>query len=348
MKRTTKFVTVLLAYSRRSRIFVWIIFLWGIAACETVVEVDIPRESSKLVVNSVIGTDQSVLAQVSLSKSALDNSNLSYVKGAEVVLLEEGTVVATLEEDANSAGNGLYTSPFLPMAGKNYTLQVSKSGYEPVEASTHIPSPIPIQGVSYDTTIYTSSYQNGDSVTVSRVVDIDEIRLTFNDPPGEKNYYEITALQYYTEYVYQYDEEGYVLYDSSYNPIVIDSLPRFSNLYLSSDDPVLSGGDDFLEGSSSFYGDSFTFSDDFINGKSYTFQFQPDGGYFNSQPDENRYVIVLRTINEEQYLYFSSVELQNETSGNPFAEPAQVYNNIENGFGIFVGYSSDQVTFDFE
>ena len=322
--------------------------MWGAVACETVVDVDIPRESSKLVVNSVIGTDQPVSAQVSLSKSVLDNSNLPYVTGAEVVLLEEGTVVATLEEDVNAVSSGIYTSSFSPVSGKNYTLQVSKSGYEPVEASTHIPSPIPIQAVSYDTTIYTSSYQDGDSVIVNRVVDIDEIRLTFSDPPGEKNYYEITVLQYYTEYVYQYDEEGYVLYDSLYNPIVIDSLPRFSTLYLTSNDPVLSGGDDFLEGSDSFYGDAFTFSDDIINGKSYTFRFQPDGGYFNNRSDENRYVIVLRTISEEQYLYFSSVQLQNEAYGNPFAEPTQVYNNIENGFGIFAGYSSDQVVLDLE
>jgi len=26
---------------------------------------------------------------------------------------------------------------------------------------------------------------------------------------------------------------------------------------------------------------------------------------------------------------------------DPFAEPVQVYNNIENGFGIFAGYAAD-------
>lgn len=348
MKKTTKSVTALLTYSRRSLIFVWILFLWGAVACETVVEVDILQEPSKLVVNSLMRTDQPVSAQVSLSKSVLDNSDLSSVAGAEVVLLEEGTVVATLEENENTSISGFYTSSFLPTAGNNYTLQVGKSGYESVEANAYIPPPIPIQSISYDTSVFINTYQDGDTTIVDRAINIDEIRLTFNDPAGEKNYYEIGLLRYSTQYIYQHDEQGNIVFDSLNNPVIIDSTQNLFPGRLASDDPLLNSGDSFLEDGGSVYNSYFTFSDDFINGKSYTFRFQPDGDFFHNQSDENRYVVTLHTISEEQYLYFNSSDLQNETVGNPFAEPTPVYNNVENGFGIFAGYSSDQVTLEFE
>ena len=38
------------------------------------------------------------------------------------------------------------------------------------------------------------------------------------------------------------------------------------------------------------------------------------------------------------YFYFrTSLQAYDQTSGSPFAQPVQVYSNIENGFGIFAG-----------
>jgi hypothetical protein len=50
--------------------------------------------------------------------------------------------------------------------------------------------------------------------------------------------------------------------------------------------------------------------------------------------------VVLRSVSEDYYNYMATKELQDETSGNPFAQPVSVYNNVSNGFGIFAGLSN--------
>ena len=52
--------------------------------------------------------------------------------------------------------------------------------------------------------------------------------------------------------------------------------------------------------------------------------------------------IYLHNISKSYYYYRTSLELYQNTSGNPFAQPVQVYSNIENGFGIFAG---SQITY---
>lgn len=54
--------------------------------------------------------------------------------------------------------------------------------------------------------------------------------------------------------------------------------------------------------------------------------------------------IYLRSISETAYNYFNSLGIQVDNSGDPFSQPVPVYNNIENGFGIFAGYSEDIIT----
>lgn len=353
MKKLSKFnVTYLTGNIRRfcalsySRCALLGLMLLGIISCETVVEVDIPREAPKLVTNSFIGAGEPVAVRVSRSQSVLDNANIHFIKGAEVVLLEEGTVVATLEE--NSEPEGLYTASFAPSAGKNYTLQVSKSGYETIEAVASIPKPIPIQEIDYDTTMFSSTYQDGDTTIVERRVSVEEIRLTFVDPPNERNYYEVAVSRYFVRPVYQYDEWGNLVFDSLNMPVVIDSVQELYPIDLLSDDPLLTGNSDFLEDDGSAYGAYFTFPDDLLEGKRYTLRLRPTNNYYSRTEEENQYVVFLRTISEAQYQYFVSNELQYNNEGNPFAEPAQVYNNIENGFGIFAGHSSDQVVLNLE
>ena len=43
----------------------------------------------------------------------------------------------------------------------------------------------------------------------------------------------------------------------------------------------------------------------------------------------------------------SSLKLVKDANGgDPFSEAVPVYNNVENGFGIFAGYSADSVVLD--
>ena len=47
--------------------------------------------------------------------------------------------------------------------------------------------------------------------------------------------------------------------------------------------------------------------------------------------------IYLHNISKSYYYYRISLELYQNASGNPFAQPVQVFSNIENGFGVFAG-----------
>jgi hypothetical protein len=56
--------------------------------------------------------------------------------------------------------------------------------------------------------------------------------------------------------------------------------------------------------------------------------------------------VELTSLTESAYLYKSSIEDYQGASGDPFSEPVLVYDNIENGLGIFAGFSlsSDSLT----
>ena len=55
--------------------------------------------------------------------------------------------------------------------------------------------------------------------------------------------------------------------------------------------------------------------------------------------------VSLEHIAEPYYLYAVSSNKYRRTSNNPFTEPVSVYTNVENGLGIFTGYTSSSVRF---
>lgn len=47
--------------------------------------------------------------------------------------------------------------------------------------------------------------------------------------------------------------------------------------------------------------------------------------------------VYFSNVSESSHYYNRSFQLYQETQGNPFAQPVQVFSNITNGFGIFGG-----------
>ncbi len=308
------------------------------SACETVVEVDIPREAPRLVVNAILEQDSVVRFQLSQSKSSLDSSPLQRISSAEAVLFKDGRQIAHFREEAL----GQYTADHQVEAGSEYSIRVSREGYEPVEAETFIRNPVNISSVRYDTLVTERSvyFREQDSMVINTSVNPSEIRLTINDPAGEKNYYEITVLEDATIFSRSYDDEG--------NPIIEDTVTYRFPAYLSSEDPVFGSSGEIFDDVSSVGGETLLFSDDIFDGREYTVNFNYEFPLSYSDENTNIYYVILRTLQREQYLYFRSVRLQSETEGNPFAEPVPVFNNIVGGYGIFTGFSRDQVIIELE
>jgi uncharacterized protein YaiE (UPF0345 family) len=132
------------------------------------------------------------------------------------------------------------------------------------------------------------------------------VKINLNDPVGVKNYYMIQfSLDKTMDSLYYHD------------PFV----------YFSSDDKVIE----------TYYENGGIFSDALFDGKTKSISF--DLNTYDFWNDTNKLKINLYSLSEEMYLYIVSYVAQQNTSFSPFAEPVIVFNNIENGYGIFAGYS---------
>lgn len=146
-------------------------------------------------------------------------------------------------------------------------------------------------------------------------VDIDinrypyEFSVDFSDPVGTKNYYQIMAFS-------PNQPEG----------------GRLIPLWLESDDLIFQdlGGID---------GRRALFEDSFISGKSYSLKIRAYP--LDSDPMRQIYV-VLQSVSEAYFNYKKTADSQLNNGDNPFSTPVQVFNNIENGLGIFAGYSQSK------
>ena len=67
----------------------------------------------------------------------------------------------------------------------------------------------------------------------------------------------------------------------------------------------------------------------------------------DEQYTSNQYDLKVRflTLSRDFFEFATSYQKQKLNNNNPFAEPTQVYSNIENGLGIFAGFAVTEVVF---
>lgn len=119
------------------------------AACEMVVDVNIPIEKPKLVVNAFFNPDSVWTASLSWSRHILDNWTFFEESwNAQVSILDEqGVLVTTLQ----SKGRGNFVSDQKPEVGKQYIINVKVPDQELVFATAKAIGAVPISNVTIDT-----------------------------------------------------------------------------------------------------------------------------------------------------------------------------------------------------
>ncbi len=133
-----------------------------------------------------------------------------------------------------------------------------------------------------------------------------KLTFHFSDPPEIKNYYQVLVL----------------------SPVAMGSK-RLLPVWMESDDLIFQElGDVDM--------DAALFDDSLISGKNYSLKLRAYP--FGTDPMRQMYVVLL-SVTESYYKYMKATEFQENNEDNPFATPIQVYNNIENGLGIFAGFS---------
>ena len=297
--------------------------LIALSACTQVIEPDLPEHPPRLVLHAFFTSDGGWTAHVGRSSWILesvpahDRRARRAVADAEVELLAGDRVVGELE--FNDAAQVYVFGDSTLQAGETYSLQVSAPGFETIRATDTVPKPVPTSVLSYRA-LASSRSDSGDSVEFS-------LKLEIQDPPGEENYYQVSMYRIYTgrgasrSEVYLSTKDPSILADNS-----VDGLP-------------------FEEGN--FEGSAPYFRDTLFDGRTHEIELSTDfdseiqlAGDFDSEPDLSGIHLQVLHISEAYYEYLKSARLHDFTRDNPFAEPLNVYGNVENGYGIFAGYSS--------
>ncbi|OFX45366.1 MAG: hypothetical protein A2046_06545 [Bacteroidetes bacterium GWA2_30_7] len=293
-------------------LILFILFTFTFYSCRKVIDVELPSKEGKIVINSFFNNNESLIINISKSLHILDNKESKLLDDAIVNIYENNV----FKEKLTNINNGNYiANTFIPSFDKLYKVNVSYPDLKDAYSENMIPMPIKI--ISIDTsTVYTTNNNTGMNQNGGNSYPQYQLKIKFKDNESVKNFYSLN--------VFVKNQNSYI--KSSQNI----QLNNYYPIYFTSTDLIIES----MQNNATAF-----FSDDFINGKEYVIIINIDK--YNFPNTNNEVLVVLNSVSEDYFLYSKSYNLYQSVKGNPFAEPVQVYNNIENGYGIFAGYSSD-------
>ncbi len=288
------------------QINILIIIVIFFSSCEKIIQIDIEDKGRKMVVNSLFASDSLLKVQLFESKYIMDGSyEYPVLEDHSITLFENQTEIETV--GSNEYGEYQFISKL--MEEKTYSIAIHSPIYGNIRAKSYIPAKSEIDKIEY-----TAKFSGEPGY---EYVDNVNFKVTFTDEKNVENYYMIKIF-YYAEN-YEYDPDTWEIISTTYSKYY---LP------LTSEDPSIY---------STYFISGLVFSDELFDGQQHTVSCEPD--YFNYNVNRPYYNVELITLSKDLYNYYRSYAQYGETKDNPFAEPVKVYNNIENGYGIFGGYS---------
>ncbi len=317
------------------------LLVFCLAACETAVEIDVPRYPAQLTVNALFNPDSVWWVELTENRYILDNAPFAAVPDAEVRITQQGQAVASLRyQGENYFGNSIYVAEdSRPQAGEAYTLEVTHPTLGNLTATSQVPVP-PTAIIS--AVLDTLDVREGAGLDNENIAYAVTIRL---DDPPEENFYSVTA-------------------QVNYLGITGPTATNFT-FYLRSSVQSMISDDPIVDNPFDRYRDELLFNDVSFNGKPYELKVYvpfgerrltslifykftvlegdtirgPEGLLQPGDMVGNSLSVILRTTTEEYYNYNYTRDLQALVENNPFAQPVQVFDNIEGGLGVFAGYS---------
>jgi len=287
-----------------------------LAACQQEVEVDLPDPAPRLVINSLFTPDSLFTVRVYSSRPVLDTQNYAVPENAAVTLYEEEGEVETLPYDP--ARRWFRSPSFKPAAGKSYRVRVTAPGFPEVTARSNVPRPVPIRDFIFKDTagVIGEGFYHGSAT------------FTFDDPAGQADYYAVQAI---------YNQNSF---NFNFATKERDTIPGLNALYLFSNQPTI----EFAERG----GQLALVNDRVFDGKphSFTLDFTPLDRYGLGPHEPRRIVWTFKSVSQAYYEYFRKLDghLNNQNFNLFSGEPVMMYTNVENGYGVFAGYSQDTVS----
>lgn len=285
------------------KIFCYLAAAFFVLSCEKEIPLDKEELERRIVVNGLFSAGDTMYIHLSESRDVLYEGDLPDITTASAGLYDSND---NLLGNFVHQSDGYYKlSDYLPVAGNTYRLKVINSGFDDVSGESEAPSVISVTSVD--------TMRKGNNM---------EYEIKFSDDPSQTNYYAVTI----NTFIISTDTVTGDVYD-------------FENPFFSTKETFTQNGSADVDGSK--WGTIFLFSDATFNGGACSFTAQNNifGNTYLNQEDSIWVVVGLRSVSQDYYKYSISYANYQATSGDPFAQPVQVYSNIENGFGIFGGYS---------
>lgn len=344
-----------------NQIYLSILFIvsLGFASCEKEIEFDKDMIAPKLVINSFIQTDSLIDLTIATSKAIpgvkkefvwIDNATVQlFVDNVEIEeLIAYDIEYPETEDDSYDYWNdtpkptkGYKSVNTKVEVGKTYKIVVDHPDYEQAISETTIPYPVTTSDVTQEEGLI----ELWDNEQVEGAI----IKFKFKDPADETNYYRLMVSYergiWRTNYWDEKDTTGYIQIENNELNGIID------------DDQVLNpnkdNADDLLFGSP--YNRYNLFTDEFIEGKEHEIRIEfalQDYWYMNGEieiPERHeaefyKLTIDLQSLSREAYFYMKSSHAQSWYDGDFLSEPVQAYSNIDNGVGVFAGFSTHTFT----
>lgn len=294
-------------------------------SCEKIIEPkDLPEQDPRIVVNCLLNSDQNISADVSASKSIISGKDYKLLNNAVCEVYEDGAYIQNLV----FTSNGHYFGSLIPKANKKYTLKVAASGYESATATTTMP----------------------DNTVIKPVERVDTVNFKYRlDRIGQSGDFYITGE---TKYKFRIVDDATLenFYSIVPSVFLLDSLNQPIN-YSITPTVLYYNGSNGLGGGPEYHDSSLDLEDKkIVNGNEIQgtigIQFHLNQGSGSSlKPPIKRIVIYFefQSVNEDYYKYKKTLLNQANMGISLFAEPVQVYNNIEQGMGILGGLSSTTI-----
>ncbi|MDD2635050.1 MAG: DUF4249 domain-containing protein [Bacteroidales bacterium] len=271
-----------------------------LSSCKEVVQSEFPDIEKTPVVNSILQADSTLVINLSYSAS-LNFGKIEYIENATIRFFVDDN----LEEIISNGEDGMYISNITVTSGKKYNCEIDIPGYKMISCEAIIPIRAKIINITHKNFAYTDP-----EGTIYPAVE-----LTFENNIYTTKYFEVVIKALRTNW------EGEE--DNIYAYLVGIDDPLIINEGL----PIA------------------VFSNELITDSIYTMSLNYfTGGSSWNIADTYPYIVELHSINydyykylKQLYLFKQAVNSDNLTGSTP---PVQIYSNVENGYGIFAGYSN--------
>lgn len=289
-----------------------------LSGCEMTLELDLPDAEPALVVNSYFTPDSSWSIHLSNASSLGDGrAGIDNLSNATVSIVPDN---GSQHISLHSVGGGIYEAAnVFPKIGVGYTLNVDANNYPSIQATDYVPEPVSVRLAYEILDAWRSSFSGTWWVTT-------KVTAWLQDEPDRTDYYRVFVLVE-PKTVGQVQEVYFTVPDGS---IMAETVP---DDWASGEEGIVVWDAVFTD--ESFDGDEVELSLRFHESLDRCYDGPPEVE-LEEAPCYLR--VYLLHISEAFYRYSATYLLQRIGDSN--AEPVTVETNVENGFGIFAGYTA--------